>query len=157
MKEHASDFAPLHKDGIVVKLLDETLVYDKEKTKAYCLNSTAAAVWTLCDGKRTVAEIAAAMTNESKSVVDEGVVWLTLRRLLKAGLLAMQKKHEEILVSRRAVMRKIGIAAVVLPVVTSIFVPPAEAAVSCSTFNQVCNPRPCCPGMGLVCLSHLCV
>jgi hypothetical protein len=46
-------------DGLVVKeLTDEVLVYDLKRDKAHCLNLAAAAVWKLCDGRSTAAEIA---------------------------------------------------------------------------------------------------
>jgi hypothetical protein len=150
MKDRGSDFVPIHKHGIVVEVLDETLVYHKENHRAHCLNRTAAEVWKLCDGEKTVAEITETLVQESKSPVDEELVWLTLRRLSKAGLLVKQKRQEQILASRRAVMRKIGMAAMALPIVTSILVPTAEAAVSCSVTGEFCNPRPCCPG-------HICI
>ena len=158
MKDRGSDFAPIHKHGIVVEVLHETLVYHKENHRAHCLNRTAAEVWKLCDGKKTVAEITKTLAQESKSPVEEELVWLTLRRLSKAGLLVKQKRQEQILGSRRAVMRKIGMAAMALPIVTSILVPTAQAAVSCSVTGEPCNPRPCCPGH--VCISvgpiHIC-
>jgi hypothetical protein len=156
MKDRGSEFAPIHKHGIVMDLSDETLVYDEKKSKAHCLNRTAADVWKLCDGKKTVAEIAEALAKKSKSPIDEELVWLTLRRLSKAGLLVKQKGHEQILASRRAVMRKIGMAALVLPVITSILVPPAEAAVSCSVTGEFCNPRPCCAGHVCLPALHIC-
>ena len=42
---------------IVTKIEDETLVYDHGR--ASCLNEFAARVWRECDGKTSVAEIAA--------------------------------------------------------------------------------------------------
>ncbi len=119
MNDGASNFAPVHKHGLVVKVADETLVYQKENHKAHCLNSTAAEVWKLCDGTKTAAEIALIISKESQSPVAEELVWLTLRRLWKSGLLVKKNKYEPIFASRRAAMRKIGAAALVLPVVTS--------------------------------------
>jgi hypothetical protein len=38
-------------EGLTVReLAEETLVYDKERHKAHCLNRTAACVWKHCDG-----------------------------------------------------------------------------------------------------------
>jgi hypothetical protein len=158
VKDDASNFAPVHKHGLVVKVADETLVYQKKNHRAHCLNSTAAEVWELCDGTKTIAEIMAIMSKRSHSPVDEELVWLTLRRLWKSGLLVKKNKYEQIFASRRAAMRKIGAAALVLPVVTSILVPTAAAVTSpCSGLGGQCSTLPCC--VPLVCntLSHLCV
>ncbi len=157
MKDNASNFVPMHKHGIVVKVGDETLVYQKENHKAHCLNRTAAEVWKLCDGTKTVAEIAAILSKESQSSVDEELVWLTLRRLSKSGLLVKKKKDAQVLASRRAAMRKIGVAALALPLVTSILVPTAAAAGSCSGFGGQCQTLPCCPPFVCNTLTHLCV
>jgi hypothetical protein len=158
VKDNASNFAPpIHKRGIVVKVGDETLVYQKENHKAHCLNSTAAEVWKLCDGTKTVAEIAAVMSKESQSPVGEELVWLTLRRLSKSGLLVKKKKDAQVLASRRAAMCKIGAAALALPLVTSILVPTASAAASCSGFGGQCRTLPCCSPFVCDTLSHLCV
>jgi len=86
MKKGAMHFAPKRKDAIVRQLSDEFIVYDKETNHAHCLNQIAADVWRLCDGKKTVAEITRSM-EKAKPPVEEGLVWMTLRKLSKAGLL----------------------------------------------------------------------
>ena len=122
-----------------------------ENNRAHCLNSTAAEVWRLCDGKRTVTEIAEAIAKESKSPIDEELVWLTLARLRKSGLLMPQKKQEEILVSRRRMVRRIGTAALALPAITSLLVPtPAEAASPCRHNLALC------PQGNVQCCSNFC-
>ena len=52
-----SALVPKRKNVLVLQLSDEFLVYDKETSKAHCLNNTAAEVWKLCDGTRTVQQI----------------------------------------------------------------------------------------------------
>ena len=57
-------------EGVVVRELDEeVLVYDLDTHRAVCLNGAAAAVWRLCDGRRTPDDIrrAAAATDSCKS------------------------------------------------------------------------------------------
>ena len=56
----------------------ETLVYDRSRHAASCLNELAARVWRECDGETSVAEIAAALGE------DERAVWLALHQLTKA-------------------------------------------------------------------------
>ena len=51
-------------DFVVEKLPDETLVYDLNRYKAHCLNPTSALVWRRCDGRTTVAEVAALLERE---------------------------------------------------------------------------------------------
>jgi hypothetical protein len=53
-------------EGLVInELTDEVLVYDLKLDKAHCLNQTAAAVWKLCDGQRTAAQIALKLSRQT--------------------------------------------------------------------------------------------
>ena len=46
-------------EGLVIQELpDEVLVYDLDRHRSHCLNHTASAVWRLCDGQKSVSEIA---------------------------------------------------------------------------------------------------
>ena len=48
-------------DRLIVREIDDgTLVYDRSRAAASCLNELAARVWRECDGETSVAEIAAA-------------------------------------------------------------------------------------------------
>jgi hypothetical protein len=137
------------KEGLVVQELSgEVLVYDRERNKAHCLNSTAALVWGYCDGKTSVAQIARAIEGEINAPVDEDVIWLGVEQLSKTHLLqesARLPEHKSGL-SRREVMKRIGLAAAVaLPVVTSIIAPTAAQAANCITSGQPCSsPASCC-------------
>ena len=156
-----SAFVPKRKDAIVQQLRDEFMVYDKATNKAHCLNESAAEVWNLCDGKRTVAEIVPLLKKKAKAPTDEQMLWMALLKLEKAGLLQndVPQTGPVCTLSRREASRRVGATAVALavPVRASILVPKAEAAVSCSTLGGVCNPRPCCAGMLLTCVAHRCV
>ena len=66
---------------IVREIDDETLVYDRTRDAATCLNEFAAKVWRRCDGNTSVAGIAAALGE------DESAVWLALHKLVKSQLL----------------------------------------------------------------------
>jgi len=148
------------KNVIVRQLRDELLVYDERTKKAHCLNDLAAAVWKLCDGTTTVSEMVRRLEKESKSPVDVKLVWTALVQLRKSGLLLgeVPSFDDRSVISRRALARKMGVAAVTLalPVITSILVPtPAEAA-SCAQLLQSCSAtKPCCPS--LQCVAGLCV
>ena len=138
--------------GLVVQELSgEVLVYDRERNKAHCLNSTAARVWGYCDGKTSVAQIARAIEGEINAPVDEDVIWLGVEQLSKTHLLqegAKLPEHKSGL-SRREVMRRIGLAAAVaLPVVTSIIAPSAAQAANCLPSGSACTASAqCCSGL----------
>lgn len=134
---------------------------DKATNKAHCLNESAAEVWNLCDGKRTVAEIVPFLKEKAKAPTDEQTLGMTLLKLEKAGLLQndVPLSGPVCTLSRREASRRAGAAAAALavPVIASILVPKAEAAVSCSTLGGVCNPRPWRAGMLVTCVAHRCV
>ena len=146
------------KEGLVVQELSgEVLVYDRERNKAHCLNSTAALVWGYCDGKTSVAQIARAIEGELNAPVDEDVIWLGVEQLGRTHLLqerAALPEHKSGL-SRRELMKRIGVAAAVaLPVVTSILAPSAAQAANCLASGQACTTgAQCC---SLLCNSNVC-
>jgi len=153
MKREKEQLIPeARKVGLVVQELSgEVLVYDRERNKAHCLNSTAARVWEYCDGKTSVAQIARAIEGEINAPVDEDVIWLGIEQLSKTHLLqegAKLPEHKSGL-SRREVMKRIGLAAAVaLPVVTSIMAPRAVQAATCLPSGQPCtSSAQCCSGL----------
>jgi hypothetical protein len=156
-----SDFVPKRKETVVRQLRDELLVYDKATNKAHCLNESAAEIWNLCDGKRTLADIVPLLKKKAKAPIDEQMLWMALIKLERAGLLQnnIPLSGPVHTLSRREASRKMGAtaAALAVPVIASILVPKAGAAVSCSTLGGVCNPKPCCAGMLLTCVAHRCV
>jgi hypothetical protein len=68
MKIEPTEVLPLaRREAIITKEVDgELLVYDVTRDKAHCLNETAAAVWRLCDGRTSVAAIAARLTEDGQ-------------------------------------------------------------------------------------------
>src|SRR5689334_25392823 len=76
------------KDDLVTRqITGALLVYDLKRHKAFCLNSTAATIWKNCNGKRTVSDLAATLSNDQHSATDEKVIWLALDQLEKSYLL----------------------------------------------------------------------
>ncbi len=161
-------------EGIVVReLTDETLVYDLARHKAMCLNQTASLVWKSCDGQTDVARIAGRLRAElpGPDVLREGVVWLALEMLGRENLLQERVKRPTPAapsattssntthpphtartttgMSRRDLMRVLGVAAAVsLPLVTAIVAPTvAQAAASCIPAGGGCTSSvQCCAG-----------
>lgn len=145
------------KKGLVVQnLSDEVLIYDLERHKAHCLNQTAAMIWKRCDGKTSVKEIARMMNFELRVTIDEEIVWEAVRQLENNYLLSgrIARPTNVAGMSRREVIKRIGItASIALPVVTSIIAPTAAQAQSCtSVAGDKCGPGfpPCCPGLTCV-------
>ena len=133
MKNEAPQFVPVRRDLLVRELSDEVVLYDKGTSKAHCLNQTAAAVWKLCNGERSVAEIARGLQQILPVPGDEGLVWIALCQLSKSGLLQNEIPPliKRDVLSRRELVRRMGIAATMaLPIATSILVPTPAAAVS---------------------------
>ena len=144
MQKRTSNLEPLaRKEGLVIEQMpDEVLVYDLDRHKAHCLNSTAAFVWQHCDGKSTVSNIARRMEKEFNAKVGDDLVLLALDQLGKDHLLEKRIALPAAMVnvSRRQVMRKIGLAtAVALPVVISIMSPTAANAVTCIAAGATCS------------------
>ncbi|MCH8934561.1 MAG: PqqD family protein [Gemmatimonadetes bacterium] len=136
---------------VVEELPDETLVYDLKRHKAHCLNRTSALVWQHCDGRTTVAEVAALLEGQLATPTDEAVVWMALDRLGRAHLLSepVTLPADRAEYSRREVVRTLGRAAGIslLPVVASILAPRAAAAASCISATACITPSPPCSGL----------
>ena len=54
------DFVPATKECVELEELDDgCILYNTEKDEVHSLNITAASIWTCCDGKHSIREIAA--------------------------------------------------------------------------------------------------
>lgn len=129
-------------------LPDEVLVYDLERHQAHCLNRSAALVWRGCDGNSSPAEIARRLTVELDSPFSEDLVWLALNELEKRQLLEQPATvpAQFAVLSRRQMVRRLGLAAALaVPVVTSIVAPSAAEAATCIPSGSPCsNTVLCC-------------
>src|SRR4051794_24438190 len=95
-------------EGLLVEeLADETMVYDQKRHKAHCLNRTAALVWRHCDGQTSVSQLVT-LLRKLELPAEEELVWLALDRLEKAHLLQDRPARPMEGISRRQVMRKLG-------------------------------------------------
>ena len=154
---NAKELLPLARtDALVIKeLQDEVLVYDLQRHKAHCLNSTAASVWRRCDGKLTVPDMTRLLEKEVKTPVKDEVVWLALQQLDKFHLLQNRATRPSATpgLSRRELVRGIGVTALLLPAIISIIAPTAAQAQSscgkpdgadCQSNGECCSG--CCLG-----------
>ncbi len=130
---------------IIKELQNETLVYDRDRDEAHCLNITAGLVWKHCDGKTNVEEIAKAVGAETQTVPDDRIVWLALEELAKFSLLTVRpESHAHVAgINRRQLVRRIGVAALALPAIISISAPTAQAQVSCPAAPPLPDDCPC--------------
>lgn len=118
---------------IVEELGAELMIYDQKRNQAFCLNQKAALVFQYCDGKTTVAGIAARLTQRLGEPVGEKVVQFALQSLSQDGLLEPLDFPPIVAagMTRREVMQKIGVrAAVALPLVTALMVATPKAHAS---------------------------
>jgi hypothetical protein len=142
------------KDNLVVQELNgEVLVYDLHTHKALCLNETSALVWNACDGTRDLGELREYASAKMSAAVSEDLIWLAIDQLKKEDLLVDAPDTKSYFggMSRREVVKRIGIgAAIAIPVVTGLVAPQAAHAASCGAActcgnasnwaaNQVCT------------------
>jgi hypothetical protein len=133
-------------EGLIIKYLpEEVLVYDLVREKAHCLNPTAALVWKYCDGDKTVKQIKDSIEKETQTTVDERLVWLALEQLQAFDLVVGEIQRPPVLkdMSRRELIRRIGVTAVAIPVIISIVAPTAQAQASCGTGTNRADGCPC--------------
>jgi hypothetical protein len=114
------------RQGVVTQEIDgETLLYVEETHQASCLNPSAARIWALCDGQRTVEAIA------SGANIDPDVVAHALGHFAESGLLENSPgAADSMSLSRRRVLMGVGFAAI--PVILMVTAPKARAAASCT-------------------------
>ena len=131
---------------VVQEFANEVLIYDLIINKAYCLNKTSAMIWQLCDGTHSIAEINQKLSQQSNQSIPEDLIWLALKDFKKENLL---QQDEEIEInfnglSRRQIIKKVGLASMVmLPIISSIVAPGAAYAASIA---PCVNPGGAAPG-----------
>ena len=134
---------------LVQELPDEVLIYDMERNEVHCLNGSAARVWALCDGEKTIAEIArliaAGLDPESGDALEvdaaEALVWCAVDQFVERHLLENPIERDDAdepddrvgrssALTRREMMMGLGLIVGMIPVVDSIVSPPAAMAAS---------------------------
>ena len=119
------------REGLVVDSIDnEVLVFDEAAQRMHCLNRAAALVWEYCDGTTEVAAMAARLGRDLGAEADDEVVSFALRQLADQDLLEEAPPLPSGGVTRRQLLARLGVAAVIVPVVTSIVAPHPAAAQS---------------------------
>jgi len=122
----------------IQELPDEVLIYDVERNEVHCLNGTAARVWALCDGQRTVSEIAQQLGSDLDPEAAETLAWCALdqfaeKHLLEEAMDSPVAQYRPADMTRRQMVLRLGLVVALLPVVDSIISPPAALAASPGT------------------------
>lgn len=118
---------------VVQDLENELLIYDLKINKAFCLTESAAMIWRLCDGEKTVAEISRILSIKFQTPVSEDFVWLAIEELKNANLLADQQDFKSKFDghSRREIILKAGLTTMIaFPGILSVVAPTAANAQS---------------------------
>ena len=127
---------------IVTASEDELVIYDVAAKHIHHLNAVSAAVWQLCDGRRTVAEVAAAATETLGARVDADTVAIAAAKLDDARLLVEAVAIPRM--SRRIFGRRVAMAgAAAVPAVVSITAPHASASASGDCIGNRSSPIIC--------------
>jgi hypothetical protein len=110
-------------DLLVEEVLNEVMIYDMRSQQVHYLRETAVAIWDACDGKTSVHSLS------EKASCEESVVWEVLEQLQRRNLLENIPSFSSELVSRREMIKKLGIgAAAATPLIMTIVAPmPAMA------------------------------
>jgi hypothetical protein len=148
---------------LISEPLDSGLVvYDRDTQVAHSLTADATTVWRMCDGTRSVSEIAA------QCGLEVPVVQRAIDELSACGLLKGTSQSSE-RISRREGARRLaraGGAAFAAPLIYSVAISPAMAAAStcssnCADYVQIaasaCDaPSPATSGSASACQSGTC-
>lgn len=142
-----NDFTPKsRKENLVIQELDgEVLIYDLQTDKAFCLNMTSALVWQACDGSKNITEISEWISAKLNSANNEDLVWLALSQLKKERLIENDSEVGDYFdgLSRRQVIKKIGLNSLIaIPVVSSLVAP-----VAAQSGSNICAGN-----LGMACL-----
>lgn len=109
-------------DIIVQTLGTEVLAYDQRHDAAHSLNASAALVYEHADGTRSIDALAALLGDSLGVPHDRALVEVALLELQEAKLLETTIVGARG-VSRRDVVRRLGLAAAAMPLVASVVAP----------------------------------
>ncbi len=124
---------PKKSETVHVEVLDDELcVYEWQRKEVHALNPTAALIWNLCDGQTSPGQMAEKVQTELGDSHAEDLVWATLDRLENARLLTNEfvRPVGYKRLTRRQMLKGLGVAVALLPVITSIVAPAPTAALS---------------------------
>jgi hypothetical protein len=107
----------------------ELILYRNQTHTAHCLNEVAREIWLSCEQESSLAQVVGQVRTRWPGIEEDSVAE-ALRNLVSAGLVEEISVLTNVSNSRRQAVRKLITAAAMLPVITSILVPTANAAQS---------------------------
>lgn len=135
---------------VVQELGKEILIYDLAVHKSFNLNETSSIIYNHCDGQTSFAEL------KRRYKFTDDLINFALDELQANALLQGERPKCFAGMTRREVVRKVGLASLIaLPIVASLVAPSAAQAASatCIALNQMnCifnnnTQSNCCPGL----------
>ena len=129
----------------IERTADEILAVKEGSLEAHAINQGAAAVYDLCDGNTSKSDMAAEIHRRTGLPADDEIVDLALSELVETGLVLLDDPEPRSAVSWRALIRRLALSstlALMLPVVETIVVPPAEAQSNMSPRRFSPTPTP---------------
>jgi len=106
-------------DIIVQTIGDEWLIYDLSCHKAYCLNETSSFVYGHCNGETTMEQL-----KSKDGRLSDDVVYVALDQLRSRDLLVMDGEAGFKGMSRRDVVKRVGLASMIaMPLISSLVAP----------------------------------
>lgn len=140
MNHELKNLPPARNSEVVIQQLEnETLVYDLSINKAYCLNETSARVFLAAGNNGTFEDL------RKRYKLSDELIYLALDELKKNNLIQDEYSSPFAGISRREVIRKVGLTSMVaLPVISTLIAPTAAHAGSgglqrgsaCNTTSQ---------------------
>ena len=115
-------------------LNDELSIYDWQRMEVHNLNHTAATIWNLCDGQTSPKQMAEQIKGDLTQEQAEALVWMTLKQLEEANLLAtevVQPAGRQVY-TRRQMLVGLGVTMAALPMIYTIVAPTPLHAQSAS-------------------------
>ena len=133
-------------EGVQIeRTADEILALKEGSLEAHAINQSAAVVYDLCDGNTSKSDMAAEIHRRTGLPADDEIVDLALSELVETGLVLLDDPESRSAVTRRALIRRLALSstlALMLPVVETVVVPPAEAQPRFSTPMDTPTPTP---------------
>jgi hypothetical protein len=137
-------------DGIDVEVLgDELVLYDRRTQEAHLLNAPVVEVWHALQDPSSFADLGARLPHQSRDQLTWAIAELQRVELVEPSI--GRPGPGAAGVSRRQLLRRMGLAAVAIPAISTIFsAQAASAAPACGGANAQCNGvggvSTCCSG-----------
>lgn len=129
------------REGLLIEELPtELLVYDQKTHRAHCLNAPAASVFRAADGSADIAAITRAASKSLGGPFSDELTWMALKELDRNGLLDGPLPIAANGPTRRDFLAGVGVAAMMIPLVTGILAPTPAYAQSAPGTSGVTGP-----------------